>query len=159
MIIRQLANRLHSLMIERRSAARHQFSVPVTITILSEENRNAKLLKQKNYATSGFTRDLSDVGIAFYVGVIRLNEFYLVGEERPLIAKLTLPEGEVEMKIVGVRYEQENRSLIELKYLIGARIVEMNQAHREIYQRFLQQKKDCKQKEIVQNFSAEKLEN
>lgn len=158
MIIRQLATKLHSLMLERRSAPRHQFCVPITITIQAEENQNAKLLKQKTYWTSGFTRDLSDVGIAFYVGGIRLNEYYLVGEERPLVAKLELPEGEVTMKIVGVRYEQENRNLIELKYLIGARIMQMDAAEREIYRRFLQQK-DAKPKEIVQDFSTEKLEN
>lgn len=158
MIIRQLATRLHSLLLERRSAPRHQLSVPVTITISSEKNSNAKLLTQKTFSTDGFTKDLSADGIAFHVGLIRLNEFYLVGEERPLVARLELPAGAVTMKIVGVRYERENKNIIELKYLIGARIVQMDAEDRKIYQQFLEQK-DFKQKEIIQDFSAEKIES
>lgn len=158
MIIRQLAAKLHSLMIERRSAARHQICVPITITVLPEKNPNANLLNQKTAWTSGFTKDLSEAGIAFYVGLIRLNEHYLVGEERPLIAKLDLPEGEVTMEIVGVRYERENRHIIEMKYLIGARIVRMSPEDREIFSGFLRNKGESR-KEIIQDFSFDNPEN
>lgn len=132
--------KLQSLMIERRNAPRHQFCVPVTISIPPGKNPSANLLQQKTLQTSGFTKDLSDVGIGFYVSSIRLHEFYLVGDNRQLIAKVELPEGDVTMKIIGMRYERESGNSTELKYLIGARIAEMDSADREIYRRFLRQK-------------------
>lgn len=108
--------------------------------------------------TSGVTKDLSEAGIAFYVSSIRLDEHYLVGDERPLIAKLELPEGEITMDIVGVRYEREAGNFIELKYLIGARVLKINQADQEIYHKFLRQK-GTREQINIQDFSADKPEN
>ncbi|MGI8468488.1 MAG: PilZ domain-containing protein [Pyrinomonadaceae bacterium] len=154
MLIRQLVARLNCLLMNRRNAPRRKFCVPVTIIIPPEKNLNANLLKRETLLMQGETKDLSEDGIAFYVSSIRLREHYLVGEERPLIAELDLPEGQVKMKIVGVRYERENGNSAGLKYLIGARISEMPAPEREIYNRFLRRKNGWK-KDIIQDFSAE----
>ncbi|MGI9034920.1 MAG: PilZ domain-containing protein [Pyrinomonadaceae bacterium] len=158
MIIRQLVARLHCLIIDRRSAPRRRFSVPVTIIIPPEKNPSANLLKPETFSITGETKDFSEDGIAFYVSAIRLREHYLVGENRPLIAELDLPEGRIKMKIVGVRYERENGNSPELKYLIGARISEIPPTEKEIYRRFLRHKNGWK-KETIQDFSAEMPES
>lgn len=159
MLIRQLVEKLHCLITDRRSSPRYKHCVPITVTLPPEKNPTANLIEPREaLRTSGITKDLSEAGIAFYVSSIRLNEHYLVGEERPLIAKLTLPEGEVTMKIVGVRYERESGNFIELKYLIGARISEMAPAERALYRQFLQRTSD-RANNTIQDFSSETPES
>ncbi|MGI8555103.1 MAG: hypothetical protein ACR2LT_01950 [Pyrinomonadaceae bacterium] len=158
MLIRQLVAKLHCLIIDRRSAPRRKFCAPLTITIPPERNPNANLLNPETLSITGETKDLSEDGIAFYVAAIRLREHYLVSKERPLLAELDLPEGVVKMKIVGVRYKQEQIHSSKPKYLIGARVIEINSAEREIYRRFLRGK-NRPEKDAIQDFSTETPES
>lgn len=154
MLIRQLVVRLHYLIINRRRAPRFEIRIPITIIIPTEKNLNANLLNREILSMTGETKDLSEAGLGFFVSSIRLREHYLVSEERPLIAELNLPEGQIKMKIVGVRYERENGNSAGLKYLVGARISNMMPAEKEIYQRFLRNENSWK-KDGIQDFSTE----
>ena len=158
MLIRRLVARLHCLIINRRAAPRLEAHFPITVVIPAAKSANANLLNREILSMTGETKDLSEAGIAFFVSSIRLREHYLVGEERPLIVELDLPEGRIKMKIVGVRYERETRNTPELKYLVGARISNMLPAEREIYRRFLRGKGDWK-KDSIQDFSSEAAES
>lgn len=83
-------------------------------------------------ALNGHTLDISTTGIALIVPAIRIGEHYLAGAERKLYVKLELPTGPIDMKVATVRYEGlEDDS----GYLIGARIVEMNDADRSNYEK------------------------
>lgn len=64
------------------------------------------------------------------VPAIRIGEHYLAGADRRLYLKLDLPNGPVEMKVASVRYESLDETHDETGYLIGARIVEMDDADR-----------------------------
>lgn len=125
-------------MTERNIAQRHKYQVPVTISF-EPLKKNVRLnLGIKKYSINGETKDLSKTGIAFIVSSIRLSENYLVGDGRALNVELKLPNGKVECQIVGQRYEPisgEHNST--LKYLIGAKIVKMSEADREVYEEFL----------------------
>ena len=86
----------------------------------------------------GETKDLSKTGIAFIVSAIRIKEYYLVGENRPLNAEIDLPDGtKIKMQVVGQRYEQVNIHDSVSEYFIGAKITQMNETEREIYEDFL----------------------
>jgi hypothetical protein len=72
------------------------------------------------------------------VPAIRIGEHYLTGEDRRLHVKLELPGGPVEMFVAPVRYEDLGEDQQEKGFVIGARIIEMNQedqAHFEEYVR------------------------
>jgi len=84
----------------------------------------------------GYTLDVSTTGLALIVPAIRIGEHYLAGADRKLHIKLVLPSGPVEMKVATVRYESlEDDS----GYLIGARIVEMNDADRASFGKYVAQ--------------------
>ena len=79
---------------------------------------------------NGHTFDLSTSGLALIVPAIRIGEHYLAGSDRRLYLKLQLPSGPVEMKVAPVRYESLDEDHEESGYLIGARIVEMDDSDR-----------------------------
>ena len=83
---------------------------------------------------NGHTLDVSNTGLALIVPAIRIGEHYLAGAERTLYVKLELPSGPVEMKVVTVRYENLDDGS---GYLIGARILEISDADRASFQKFV----------------------
>lgn len=85
----------------------------------------------------GETKDLSRSGVAFIVAAIRIQENYLVGEGRILNAELDLPDGKVQMQIVGQRYEQVGQHISTARFLVGAKITQMSKENREVYEYFL----------------------
>ena len=138
MFLRKLISNFNKSMTERNIAQRHKYQVPVTISF-EPLKKNVRLnLGIKKYSINGETKDLSKTGIAFIVSSIRLGENYLVGDGRVLDVELKLPNGKVELQLVGQRYEpisDENNSAI--KYLIGAKIVKISETDREVYEEFL----------------------
>jgi hypothetical protein len=83
---------------------------------------------------NGHTMDVSLTGLALIVPAIRIGEHYLAGADRKLYVKLELPGGSVEMKVVTVRYENLDDGS---GYLIGARILEMSDADRGSFQKYV----------------------
>jgi hypothetical protein len=97
-----------------------------------------KLNGDRQSATlKGHTLDVSTDGIALIVPSILLGEHHLIGENRKLSVTLELPAGMIEMKVVPIRYESLEEHLTETGYLIGAKIVEMNEADRERFMQYV----------------------
>jgi len=84
----------------------------------------------------GHTLDVSTTGLALIVPAIRIGEHYLAGADRKLHVKLELPTGPIEMKVASVRYESLED---ESGYLIGARILEMSDADRASFEKYVTQ--------------------
>lgn len=87
----------------------------------------------------GHTLDVSTTGLALIVPAIRIGEHYLAGSDRRVYLKLQLPGGPIEMKVATVRYEALEETDEETGYLIGARIVEMSDADRASFNKYLAQ--------------------
>ncbi len=85
----------------------------------------------------GHTLDVSTTGLALIVPAIRIGEHYLAGADRKLHVKLELPTGPVEMKVATVRYESLEDSREDTGYLIGARILEMSDADRMSFEKYV----------------------
>lgn len=154
-VIRKFISKLKLSFVENRSDRRYRRSVPVKITIEPDEaSGNGKLtIKRESLSIAGETVDLSKTGIAFIVSAIRLREYYLVGENRTLQAELDLPGGKIQMKIVGVRYEQIGIHDSTVNYLIGAKILSIAPPEKEIYEEYLRNGSKIKNK--AQDFSLE----
>jgi hypothetical protein len=136
-IISKIVSTLRGQILNRKASSRRDLQVPITISFLPEANTGRLTMKRHVFSIKGQTKDLSGTGIAFLVDSIRLQEYYLVGENRVLTAELDLPNGKVMMQVIGQRYEQVGEHLSVNKYLIGANIINMNPPEREIYQEFL----------------------
>jgi len=76
-------------------------------------------------------------GLALIVPTILLGEHHLIGENRKLKVVLELPQGPVVMQVVPLRYESLEEHKTETGYVIGAKIVEMTDAHRERFTNYV----------------------
>lgn len=136
-MIRALISRLNGQLFSRLSASRRDLQVPINVSIELERRTGSLVSNSESLSIGGETKDLSDTGIAFYVDSIRLREHYLVGGDRVLSIKMDLPNGTVRMQVVGLRYEQTDHHSSSSKYLIGSKIVKMENPDREAYAEFL----------------------
>ncbi len=91
----------------------------------------------ENLVITGETKDMSRSGVGFIVSAIRIHENYLVGGGRILNAELDLPGGKIQMQIVGMRYEEVGQHISTARFLVGAKITQMSDENREIYEYFL----------------------
>ncbi len=136
-MIREIFAQFNKILTKRVVSSRHLYEVPVKLTFESNDTTGKLKLPKISLYVTGETKDLSETGIAFVVSSIRVQENYLVGEERLLNAELDLPGGKLKMRIVGRRYEQLGDSVANGKFLIGAKIVQMTDENREFYHNFL----------------------
>ena len=129
---RRIVSRLRRFIGNRRASRRVQTRLTFTLSLSDprvNSNGSRKLPKLE-----GYTLDVSATGLALIVPAIRIGEHYLAGADRKLHLKLELPAGPVEMRVASVRYEGlEDDS----GYLIGARILEMNDADRASFEKYV----------------------
>ena len=114
-----------------RLSVRLAFSLSVIRkTKLKRVNGNDRTLK-------GHTRDISTNGLALLLPQIQLDGYHLASEDREMQVVLELSGGVVSMVVVPKRYEKLERAELGCNYLIGARIVRMDEADRARYQDFM----------------------
>jgi len=136
-MIRKLVSKFRKTITERVISPRKAFEVPIKIWFQPDKNTGKLKMPVENLVITGETKDLSRSGIGFVVAAIRIQENYLVGEGRVLNAELDLPDGKVQMQIVGTRYEQVGQHISTARFLVGAKITEMTKENHEAYEHFL----------------------
>lgn len=156
-MIRKWITRFNKSIAARVAPARFDWEVPISIAFEPDSQTGKLRTPLKNLSIKGVSHDLSQSGIAFVVPSIRLKENYLVGENRPLNAELDLPNGKVKMVVVGQRYEQiTDEHSSTTKYLIGAKITQMTEDDREVYEYFLHNPMKFKKNQNALNFGIDK---
>jgi len=86
-------------------------------------------------ACAGHTVNISAHGLAVVLHAQNIDEQYLLGAEGSMAIELDLPNGlSIEFLATPVRYEK-----LADGYLIGARISEMSERHREFFDAYLRQ--------------------
>ncbi|CAN5831410.1 hypothetical protein BH20ACI4_BH20ACI4_13690 [soil metagenome] len=139
-MIRKLVSRLNKSVTKQIVAQRKDLHLPIKISITPDRptGRLNGATVPETLSIRGETKDLSKTGISFVVSAIRIKEYYLVNEGRTLNAEIDLPDGtKTKMQIVAQRYEQINIHDSISEYFIGAKITQMNQGERDIYEEFL----------------------
>ena len=149
-MIRKLVSRFNRSVTKQIVAARREFHIPIKISITPATNTGNLNMPVAEYSIRGETQDLSKTGIGFIVPAIRIKEYYLVGQDRPLNVEVDLPNGKVHMQMVGVRYEQINIHSSVSEFLIGAKIVKIEPADREVYEDFLKRGNMVKKGGVLQ---------
>ena len=129
---RRIVSQLRRFIGNRRRSKRVRTRLSFTLSL--SDPRVATNGSRRLPTLNGYTLDVSISGLALIVPAIRIGEHYLAGSDRKLYVKLELPGGPIEMKVVTVRYENlEDGS----GYLIGARIIEISDADRASFQKYV----------------------
>jgi PilZ domain len=132
---RRLVSHLRRFIGNRRGHKRVRARLNFTLSLsdLRVNTNGSRRLPTLN----GHTLDISKTGLALIVPAIRIGEHYLAGSDRRVYVKLELPAGPVEMKLATVRYEALEDTDEETGYVIGARIIEMSDADRASFDKYL----------------------
>lgn len=86
-------------------------------------------------ACAGHTLNISTHGLAVILHAQNIDEQYLLGGEGSMAIELDLPNGlSIEIQATPVRYEK-----LDEGYLIGARISEMSERNRELFEEYLEE--------------------
>lgn len=117
-------------MADRRQGARYksqrQARLLFNISVVSSDGSESRI---QTIPLIGFTRDISETGLALVVPSLRVGDRYLVDEGCTLrVVLLDLPTGEVEIYATPVRYEQLEEP--ESGHLIGVHITEVSDSDR-----------------------------
>src|SRR5688572_17319940 len=119
-MIRKLVSRFNKSVTKQIVAARREFHIPIKISITPDHTTGRLNMPVTEYSIRGETQDLSKTGIGFIVPAIRIKEYYLVGQDRPLNVEVDLPNGKIKLQMLGVRYEQINIHSSVSEFLVGA---------------------------------------
>ena len=122
-------DRRQSPRLDAKLQARLEFSV------LLREADSSESGVQHLRACAGHTVNLSEHGLALVLHAQNIDEEYLMGGEASMAIELDLPNGlAIEIQATPVRYEKFAEG-----YLIGARISEMRERDRELYDEYLEE--------------------
>lgn len=125
---------LRKFIVNRRRAARRKAQRKARLVI----NISLAAGGQSSVPHEGYTRDLSEDGLAIIVPSLSVGGRYLTDADCTLrVVLLELPTGPVDIYAVPVRYEQLGGDGAETGHLIGLRITTMSDADRVRYIHFL----------------------
>ena len=136
-MIRELITRFNRSLSERMVAARRRHTAPIKVWFDADVNSERAQELARTACILGETVDISRSGIGFLVPSIRLKEKYLVGQDRSLNIEIDLPTGKVHLRAIGRRYEKVGIHISTERFLVGAQIMELNDADKENYETFL----------------------
>jgi PilZ domain len=134
-LMRSIAARLHRFIGNRRRAPRHKMRLPLSLSLLDVRSKGDG--SEQKPALEGYTRDVSETGLALILPAIRIGEHYLTGEGRPLRIMLELPTGPIQMDVLPVRYERLDESETEKGYLVGVSITDMSDTDRATFVEYM----------------------
>lgn len=119
---------------ERRVAPRYKVRLETKVLIIAE--REAECGEGTVLPLSGYTRDISESGLALIIESEDMDALSGFGEGYTLRFVLTLPAGPIHLTIAPVRYQ----SLGETEggdFLIGAQIIDMSGRDRVMFMEFI----------------------
>jgi hypothetical protein len=121
--------------IERRAAPRRsiklEFRVLLVATKMSAEGEELTL------PLIGYTRDISESGLALLVSAKSMSVLYSLGQNYKLQLVLTLPTGPIELEVTPVRYKHINEGQAGSFVLIGAQISKLGDEDRTRFVEYL----------------------
>lgn len=130
-----IVRRAYSFLGRYFHARRHETSLPLSVSLLDQKKSAARISGAQ--AMSGYLRDISKTGLSLLVPSIRFGDSFLLSGHYPLRVLVELPNRMINIQVAPVRYDK----LMEDRYLIGARIMEMSDADRQHLMDYIQQVK------------------
>lgn len=122
---------------DRRQSPRHDANLQARLefSVLLREADTGDAGVQHMRAVGGHTVNLSAIGLAVVLHAQNIDPQYLTGGENSMSIELDLPSGvSIEIEATPVRYEKRDDG-----YLIGARITQISDRDRELYEEYLEE--------------------
>jgi len=135
-LVRSVVSRVRVYFKDRRQSPRLRVRLVFSVAINREGNGNGSSSRARSL--QGHTRDLSQSGVALLVPQVHLDGHHLAAEGRELKVQLQIGSGDpISMVVMPRRYERLEEAELGCAYLIGARILRIDEADRVKYLTFL----------------------
>ena len=135
-LVRSVVSRVRTYFKDRRQSPRLRVRLNFSVRIHRAGSGNDSGRRAKGLM--GHTRDISYRGLALLVPQVHVDGHHLAAEGRELELGLEMGSGEpISMVVMPRRYERLEDSELGCTYLIGARIVRIDEADRTRYLSFL----------------------
>lgn len=134
-LLRSVVSRMRVFVKDRRQSPRLRVRLLFTVAIKRLPNGNGSRPREKTL--KGHTQDICVSGLALNVPQVHLDGHHLAAEGRELELTLELPGGPISMLVVSRRYERLEDAELGCNYLIGARIVQIDDEDRQRYLSFI----------------------
>lgn len=136
-LLRSIVGRLRQHVGNRRAAPRHMAHLEAGL-ILSVSLGETGARTGAPIRIVGYTRDLSESGLALIVPAIHVGGQYLTSQNRALEITLKLPTGPIQLQAKPVRYSPlDDEDGKDTGYIVGVQITAMSEADRARYQAYL----------------------
>lgn len=131
-LIRSLETGFRNFVRSLRQSPRYSPRLPFTLSMLDQDGRGGVHLAIK---LNGYTRNISETGMALVVPAIRKGDHHLAAINRRLLIVLELPDGTIRLQAAPIRYERLSQS--DTRYLIGVRMISMSDDDKLRFLRYL----------------------
>lgn len=138
--LRSIVNRLREHMGNRRAAPRYatHLDVALVLSVAVSETGSRARVEGSPLRLSGYTRDISESGLALIMPAIHIGGQYLTSPNRTLDITIRLPDGPIHLQAVPVRYSPLNDDASnDTGYIIGVQITQMSERDRARYDAYL----------------------
>jgi hypothetical protein len=124
---------------ERRASPRH--SIKIEFRVLLVARKTSVEGEEQMLPLIGYTRDVSESGLALLVSAKSMSVLYSLGEAYTLQLVLQLPTGPIELEVTPARYQHVNEGSAGSHVLIGARITKISDEDRARFSEYLRRQK------------------
>jgi PilZ domain len=121
--------------IERRAAPRRNLRLEFRVLLVATKTSAAG--EEHTLPLIGFTRDISESGLALLVSAKSMSVLYSLGQQYTLQLVLNLPSGPIELEATPARFKHINEGEAGSFILIGAQITKMSDADRARFVEYL----------------------
>ena len=134
-LVRSVVSRVRVYFKDRRQSPRLRVRLLFSVSIHRAGNRNGS--GRRAQGMMGHTRDLSCNGLGLLVPQVHVDGHHLAAEGRELEVRLEMGSSEpIRMVVMPRRYERLEDAELGCTYMIGVRIVTMDEADRIRYLSF-----------------------
>jgi hypothetical protein len=120
---------------ERRAAPRR--NVKLEFRVLLVATRTSAAGEEQTLPLIGYTRNISESGLALLVSAKSMGVLYSLGHNYTLQLVLTLPTGPVDLEVTPARYQHINEGNAGSFILIGAQITKISDEDRARFVQYL----------------------
>src|SRR5436190_1465556 len=138
-LVRSVVSRFQVYLKDRRQTPRLRVRLQFTVAL----HRITKGLSLRSHPQllQGHTQDVSVKGVALLIPQIHLDGRHLAADGRELELRLEIGNGEpIALLVMPNRYERLDEAELGCNYLIGARIVSMDERDKIRYDSFLNER-------------------
>lgn len=141
--LRSIVNRLREHVGNRRAAPRYatHLEAALILSVSLGDGGNKAQAEGSSLLLAGYTRDISESGLALIMPAIHIGGQYLNSPNRTLDITLKLPTGPIRLQATPVRYspldEDDAKDTKDTGYIIGVQITQIGPQDRARYDAYL----------------------